>query len=87
MCAAADRLRLWKPVSANSNPNTQFPEDERERVKDLLANAWQESTRASYATGLVTDRPRCRSTKSDQSDQSYAQGRAKRLLVRGVERR
>jgi hypothetical protein len=56
MCAAADRLRLWKPVSASTNPdpNTQFPEEERERVKDLLANAWQESTRASYATGLLT---------------------------------
>jgi hypothetical protein len=36
---------------------------------------------------IVTDRLRCRSTRSDQLDQSYAQGWAKRLLARGVERR
>jgi hypothetical protein len=56
LCSAADRLRLWKParvtISATSDP--LFPEEDQERVKDLLTNAWQESTRSSYATGLLT---------------------------------
>jgi hypothetical protein len=72
MCAAADRLRLWKPVSANSNPNTQFPEEERERVKDLLANAWQESTRASYATGLLTYHVYCDQKNIDEETRAPA---------------
>jgi hypothetical protein len=56
MCSAVDRLRLWKPVQANTGSDTLplLPEDEQERIKDLLTNAWQESTRAAYATGLLT---------------------------------
>jgi hypothetical protein len=31
-----------------------LPVKEREHIKDLLTNAWQESTRTSYAAGLLT---------------------------------
>ena len=47
---------MWKPAQTTTTPNTHplLPEHEQERIKDLLSNAWQESTRASYATGLLT---------------------------------
>jgi hypothetical protein len=56
MCSAVDQLRLWKPAQANTGADTLplLPKDEQERIKDLLTNAWQESTRAAYATGLPT---------------------------------
>jgi hypothetical protein len=56
-CPSTDRLRLWKPLQpfTNAIPHSSLPnEEERERIKDLLTNAWRESTRASYATGLLT---------------------------------
>jgi hypothetical protein len=56
MCTAVDRLRLWKPAPAISKSDTHhlLPEEEQEHIKDLLTTAWQESTRTSYATGLLT---------------------------------
>ena len=56
LCPAADRLRLWKPAQPVTPPDAQpsLPEEEQERISDLLTSAWQESTRASYAAGLLT---------------------------------
>src|SRR5580698_4045661 len=55
-CRAADRLRLWKPAQADPTPSShpQLPDDECECIKDLKNNTWQESTRISYATRLLT---------------------------------
>lgn len=56
-CQAAVRLRTWTParpiITANPNRPT-FSIEDQERVKDLLANAWQDSTKISYASGLLT---------------------------------
>ena len=56
-CQAAVRLRTWTPAQPTSETDlipTSFTAEDQERVKDLLANAWQESTKISYASGLLT---------------------------------
>jgi len=56
MCSAADRLCLWKPLLADTGSGTA-PSDsteDQERTKDLMSNAWQETTRVTYATRLLT---------------------------------
>jgi len=45
-------------------------EDEQEHIKDLLSNAWQESTKASYTTGLLTYHIFC--NQKNVSEEDYA---------------
>ena len=56
MCAAADQLHLWKPLQASiDNSTTPFASvEDSERTKNLMSNTWQETTRVTYATGLLT---------------------------------
>ncbi len=69
MCSAVDRLRLWKPMQTNTSSNAPplLPEEEQERIKDLMTNAWQESTRTSYATGLLTYHVFCDQRNLDEA--------------------
>jgi len=56
-CQAAVRLRTWTPAQPTSSTGsipTSFTAEDHERIKDLLANAWQESTKISYMSGLLT---------------------------------
>ncbi|KDQ19713.1 hypothetical protein BOTBODRAFT_101617 [Botryobasidium botryosum FD-172 SS1] len=58
-CLARDRLYKWRPVNARNtlddqgNPTNLGPK-ELQLVKDMLINTWTESTRQSYASGLLT---------------------------------
>lgn len=55
---AGDRLRLWLPqnprntLDNNGIPTNLGPND-LERIKDVLENAWAQSTRDSYGTGIL----------------------------------
>ena len=54
-CLARDRLRLWLPSPAvpsrHSRPLTE--EGELERIFNVMSNAWVESTRESYSSGIL----------------------------------
>ena len=54
-CPAKDRLLLWKPAaSANqaSSAGPLLPTDE-EHIREVLAEAYSDSTKATYGTGLL----------------------------------
>jgi len=74
MCPAGDRLRIWEPAPTNDTTSAPplLPEGERERIKDLLTNAWQESTRASYGTGLLTYHVFCDQRNIDEASRAPA---------------
>ncbi|OBZ77374.1 hypothetical protein A0H81_02564 [Grifola frondosa] len=54
-CLARDRLRLWKPVSEpnQSAANGTLTEADLQRVLEVLAGAWTESTLETYGSGLL----------------------------------
>ncbi|KAF8951390.1 DNA breaking-rejoining enzyme [Flammula alnicola] len=55
---ARERLRLWLPLNrrntldASGTPTNLAPAD-LQRIQEVLENAWAESTRESYGTGLL----------------------------------
>ena len=54
-CLAQDRLRLWIPspavLSRHSEPAVEA--EELERVFNVMSNAWADSTRESYSSGIL----------------------------------
>ncbi|KAH8091366.1 hypothetical protein BXZ70DRAFT_1001974 [Cristinia sonorae] len=51
-CSAKDRLTLWAPASASNTNHGPLSEEDRERVKAVLAQAWAGSTQETYGAGL-----------------------------------
>ena len=54
-CLARDRLRLWIPSPAVSSRHSEpaGEEGELERTFDVMSNAWADSTRESYSSGIL----------------------------------
>ena len=55
-CAAKDRLRLWKPqISSHPrvNPNNPLSIADERRIQEVLAEAYSDSTKVTYGTGLL----------------------------------
>ena len=54
-CPVKDRLRLWKPASSNgqNDENPTFLLADEERIKEVLAEAYSDATKATYGTGLL----------------------------------
>lgn len=55
-CPAKDRLRLWKPIATVKQTNGTDPPlliADEERVREVLAAAYSDSTKATYGTGLL----------------------------------
>ncbi|EPS98819.1 hypothetical protein FOMPIDRAFT_1092407, partial [Fomitopsis schrenkii] len=63
-CAAADRIRLWLPaqdrqaVDAAGRP-VAISEEDLARIQEVLGEAWVESTRAVYGSGLLAFHVMC----------------------------
>ncbi len=74
MCSAADRLRLWKPLHTFTGSATApfNSTEDQEHTKDLMSNAWQETTRATYTTGLLTFHVFCNQKGVDEAAQALA---------------
>ncbi|EIW74856.1 hypothetical protein CONPUDRAFT_159627 [Coniophora puteana RWD-64-598 SS2] len=56
--SAAERLRCWRPRSARSSPTPAGTgplslSAQRDRILTIMERSWAESTRATYATGLL----------------------------------
>ncbi|KAF8172748.1 hypothetical protein BJ912DRAFT_837913, partial [Pholiota molesta] len=55
-CTASDRLRLWIPTNAAHAQNDtapEIPQDDVERVINILAEGYAEGTKESYGSGLL----------------------------------
>ena len=74
MCAAADRLRLWRPLqtSPKNGTNPFISSEERECIKDLMSNTWQEITKATYSPGLLTFHVFCDQRSVDEAARAPA---------------
>ncbi len=74
MCAAADRLRLWRPLqtSPQNGTNPFISIEERECIKDLMSNTWQEITKATYSPGLLTFHVFCDQRSVDEAARAPA---------------
>ena len=52
-CLARDRLRLWKPSPAVCSRHSTADEGELEQIFEVMSNAWADSTRESYSSGIL----------------------------------
>ena len=58
-CLAHERLHLWKPATSRSSQDDggrqlNLTDADLNRVMDVMAHAWTESTQETYGTGLLT---------------------------------
>ena len=56
LCSAKDRLRLWRPTTSphsEGNPNPLLSNADENRIREVLAEAYSDSTKATYGTGLL----------------------------------
>ena len=61
-CEAKDRLLLWKPPSSAHSvidSDTALPSNDEERIQEVLAGAYSDSTKATYGTGLLVFQVYC----------------------------
>jgi hypothetical protein len=55
-CTAKDRLSLWKPATPSletTNANPLLPSIDENRIREVLAGGYSDSTKATYGTGLL----------------------------------
>ena len=55
-CEAKNRLLLWKPSPSTrsvTDSNTTLSLNDEERIREVLAGAYSDSTKATYGTGLL----------------------------------
>ncbi|KIK81733.1 hypothetical protein PAXRUDRAFT_155337, partial [Paxillus rubicundulus Ve08.2h10] len=56
-CTARDHLQKWQPAPLSTHnphcPPTAFQESNLDRIKDIIAHAWAESTKESYGSSLL----------------------------------
>ena len=52
-CLARERILLWKPSPHVRSRHSLPQEDDLGRVFEVMSNAWLESTRESYSTGIL----------------------------------
>ena len=52
-CLARDRLRLWRPSPAVCSRHSNGGGADLEQVFNMMSNAWAESTRESYSSGIL----------------------------------
>ena len=54
-CLAQDRLRRWRPSPnvSSRHVSAELGPEELERVFNVMSNAWAESTRESYSSGIL----------------------------------
>ena len=52
-CLARDRIRLWRPSPDVRSRHSLPQEDDINQVFEVMSNAWLESTRESYSTGIL----------------------------------
>ena len=56
MCPAKDRLLLWKPTEHTHRSNgadPPLPPTDEERIREVLVEAYSDSTKTTYGTGLL----------------------------------
>lgn len=52
ICQAKDRLHLWKPTPS-AQDNSPLPAADEERIREVLVEAYSDSTKVTYGTGLL----------------------------------
>ena len=52
-CLARDRLRLWLPSPTVISRHSENRGEELEEIFNVMSNAWAESTRESYSSGIL----------------------------------
>lgn len=63
-CLARDRLQLWKPVRSQSSPpfgnhSDVLSEQDVTQIFEATSNAWAESTRKAYSSGILAYHVHC----------------------------
>ena len=61
-CEVKNRLLLWKPPSSArsvTDGNATLPSNDEERIREVLAGAYSDSTKATYGTGLLVFQVYC----------------------------
>lgn len=69
LCSAKDRLRLWKPATpscATSGAEPLLPTADEERIREVLAEGYSDSTKATYGTGLLVFHVFCDKKEIDE---------------------
>ncbi|KAG1744195.1 hypothetical protein EDB19DRAFT_1578610, partial [Suillus lakei] len=65
-CAAKDRLRLWRPATANASLSC-LPHADAQCIQDVMIHAWAGSTQEAYGSGILAYHVYCDSNSINEA--------------------